>query len=171
MKDASATAIYGSQGANGVVLITTRQANKEQPAITASIGFDFGTRNKKMDVLSKDEYLSYLCDLNEVAPGVLSDNTYQNLKERIKGAEAVDWQDYAMRTSFSQRYYLSVAGKPKMTSYLFSVGYNSNQGIIKGTDVEQYTARLNLTRSLFRNFKIGINTNIVQMLVAIKIIS
>ena len=160
LKDASATAIYGSQGANGVVLITTRQASKEQPVVTASIGFDVGTRNKKMDVLSKDEYLSYLGDLNEVAPGILSDNTYQSLKERIETAEAMDWQDYSMRTSFSQRYYLSVAGKPKMTSYLFSVGYNLNQGIIKGTDVEQYTARLNLSRNLFKNFKIGVNANI-----------
>lgn len=160
LKDASATAIYGSQGANGVVLITTRQASKEQPVVTASIGFDVGTRNKRMDVLSKDEYMSYLGALNAAAPGVLSDNTYQSMKERIEGAEAVDWQDYVMRTSFSQRYYLSIAGKPKMTSYLFSVGYNSNQGIIKDTDVEQYTVRLNLNRNIFRNFKIGVNANI-----------
>lgn len=168
LKDASATAIYGSQGANGVVLITTKTAKRQKPTITLNMGVDVSQRYKKIDMLSFNEYIDYLDLLVEVAPDELPESTHSSLMKRFfKDPETreelnvtpVDWQDYAMRTAISQRYYLSVAGRPDKTSYLFSLGYNSKQGIVKKTDVNQFTGRLNLDRTIGKKLKIGMKTS------------
>lgn len=168
LKDASATAIYGSQGANGVVLITTKVAKNVKPTIRFSAGTDVGMKYKKMDMLSFDEYVSYVDDLHAAATGIMDDSAYGSLmkklyvdpqtREELK-VRPIDWQDHVMRTAVSQRYHLSISGKPKTVSYNFSVGYNSTQGIIKTTDVEQYTVRFNAEKSFSDNFKIGVKTS------------
>ena len=169
LKDASATAIYGSQGANGVVLITTKTANRQKPTVNFNAGVDVSQCYSKMDVLSFDEFIDYLDILNAMAPDKLSDeshtsimkNIFKDVNDREAGLKVVpvDWQDYAMRTAVSQRYYLSVAGRPDKTSYMFSLGYNMKQGIVKKTDVNQFTGRLNLDRSIGSKVKIGMRTS------------
>lgn len=154
LKDASATAIYGSQGANGVVLITTKSASREKPVITASIGVDISQRYKKMPVMNLDEYTAYLREVVS-SPLVQTYNTemINVAKSRLNVLrsdifsdkyEEIDWQDYLMRTAVSQRYYVSIAGKPRNTNYMFSIGYNDTQGIVKTTGYQNLTLRLNL---------------------------
>lgn len=159
LKDASATAIYGSAGANGVVLITTKSATRDRPTIRFSAGVDISQAYKKLEMLTFDEYVSFLSDMG----GSLS-KIYENTTDRTGlKVQPVDWQDYLMRNAISQRYYLSVSGRPQTLSYNFSVGYNKKDGIVRQTGAEQYTLRLNVDKTLFKKFKVGTKTNIAHI--------
>ncbi|MBQ9582724.1 MAG: TonB-dependent receptor [Bacteroidales bacterium] len=156
LKDASATAIYGSQGANGVILITTKSAKREKPAITFSSGVSFSSIYKKYDLLDVDDYKTFL-DMK----GVPHTDTNYDIYESgiaVGDYEAVDWQDYATRIGVTQRYYFTVAGNPESTNYRFSLGYNDNQGIIKGTGFQNLTARINLDKTI-NGFSFGTKTS------------
>lgn len=168
LKDASATAIYGSQGANGVVLITTKVAKKSEPTIRFSAGVDVGIRNKKMNLLSLDEYVKYLDDLRTAAPDVFEESAYNSQISKIYAdpqsrlelkVTPIDWQDHVMRTAVSQRYHLTISGKPKGLSYNLSLGYNDRQGIIKTTGNQQYTVRFNIEKTFADKVALGAKTN------------
>jgi TonB-linked SusC/RagA family outer membrane protein len=177
LKDASATAIYGAAGANGVVLITTKSANRDKPVVRFNAGVDVAQQYKQIDMLSFEDYTSYIRDqyvaykkyagvddLTEADLNVLYDSFYQDpLTQTGLKVTPINWQDYMMRTAVSQRYYLSVSGRPKTLSYNFSLGYNNKQGIVMQTHAEQYTMRLNATKQLFKNFQIGTKTNLAYV--------
>lgn len=158
LKDASATAIYGSQGANGVVLITTKNAKKDRTTVSFNAGITIGRVNKHMDMLDFDEFVNYIMDIgrNDVAAKI-----YENPSTR-EGLKVIptDWQDYTLRTSVSQRYFLSVSGRPGNTVYRLSMGYSDKQGLIRNTGVKQLTMRLNLDWNINKNLKIGTKTNV-----------
>lgn len=157
LKDASATAIYGSQGANGVVLITTKTANRERPVITFSAGVSISNIYRKFDIMDAEDYKMFL-DLK----GISHDSAlYTIYTDKVEDGtyEPVDWQDFTTRTSVTQRYYLTIAGRPKNTNYRFSVGYNDNEGVIKGTGYKNLSLRLNLDRTI-GNFSIGSKTSV-----------
>lgn len=154
LKDASSTAIYGSQGANGVILITTKMARNEKPVIRFSAGMDISKVSNSIPMLSFDEYCDYL-----VARGISISSLFENPIERTGcKVEPVNWQDYTLRTALSQRYYFSISGRPKSTSYMFSVGYNDKQGIVRNSGVRQLTARINLEHSISKKLKVGLKT-------------
>ncbi|MBQ9893531.1 MAG: TonB-dependent receptor [Bacteroidales bacterium] len=156
LKDASATAIYGSQGANGVVLITTKSASKDKPVITFSSGVSLSRIYKKFPLMNVEQYKNYLM-LKEVPE---TDVNYRIYTEGIEEGryEEVDWQDYSTRLSVTQRYFFTIAGRPRDTDYRFSLGYYDNQGIIKGTGYQNLTFRLNLDKTLGK-FKFGTRTS------------
>ena len=156
LKDASATAIYGSQGANGVVLITTKAAKREKMTVNFNAGVTVSSVNKRIDMLDFDEWVDYLRDNNCVtALEKIYDASTGNLK-----VTPVDWQDYSFRKAVGQRYYFSIAGRPESVRYMFSLGYNNTQGAVKKTGFEQYTMRLNLDKKLFRAITIGTKVNL-----------
>lgn len=161
LKDASATAIYGALGANGVVLITTRTGRKERPVIRFASGVDISSPFKRIDVLSFDEYVQYLVDTgsNAYLQEIYEDPaTLSGLKVR-----PVDWQQECLRTAISQRYNFTIYGKPKDLTYAFSLSYNDREGIIKETGVKQYIGRLNLDWDISPRFKIGSRFNIAHI--------
>jgi len=156
LKDASATAIYGSQGANGVVLITTKAAKKDKMTVNFNAGVTVSSVNKRIDMLQFDEYVNYLEDngcLN--ALGRIYDSQTGNLK-----VIPMDWQDYSFRTAVAQRYYFSISGRPEAVKYMFSLGYNNTQGAVKNTGFQQYTMRLNLDKKLYRTVTMGAKINL-----------
>lgn len=157
LKDASATAIYGSQGANGVVLISTKQATREKPSVTFSAGVSISNIYKKFDLMDAEDYKKFL-DLK----GIDHESAlYTIYTDRVEDGtySPVDWQDFTTRTSVTQRYYLTVAGRPKGTGYRFSVGYNDNGGVIRGTGYKNLTMRLNLDKTIGK-FRFGTNTSV-----------
>lgn len=161
LKDASATAIYGSAGANGVVLITTKSATRDRPTIKFSAGIDISQAYKEIDMLTLDEYAAFSADMGSTA--TLS-RIYENPTERTGlKVRPVNWQDYLMRDAVSQRYYLSVSGRPKTLSYNFSVGYNKKDGIVRQTGAEQYTLRLNVKKTLFKKLSVGTKVNLAYI--------
>lgn len=163
LKDASATAIYGALGANGVILITTKTAVSERPTVNFSAGMDVSSRYKKMDILSFDEYVDFL-EAQKTA-GITTDALLSGIYENPADhtglkVSPIDWQDYSFRTAFTQRYHLSISGRPKSLSYTFSVGYNDKQGIVKTTGVKTLTTRLNLEKQVTKKFRIGTKSSI-----------
>lgn len=156
LKDASATAIYGSQGANGVILITTKVAGKDIPTVNFNTGLSISNVNKHIPMLDFNQYCDYL-----EARGRSLKGLYENPDTRTGLlVTPVDWQDYTLRTAVSQRYYLSISGRPKTVSYLFSIGYNDNQGIVKTSGAKQLTARLNLTKNIGKKLSVGTKTGL-----------
>ena len=168
LKDASATAIYGALGANGVVLITTKKATSDKPVIRFSAGVDISTRYKKLEMLDFDEYVDFEKYRYEVlglagAQSVLKQIYYDYRNYSGMKINPVDWQDYVMRTAVSQRYYFNISGKPGSTSYNFSLGYNNQNGIIQNTNSTQYTMRLNVDKTVGKKFSFGIKSNLAYI--------
>ena len=157
LKDASATAIYGSQGANGVVLITTKSANKDIPVVRFNSGITISQRSKKIDVCDFYEW----CDLQEMLYGISELSKYFDDPETREGIKVtpVDWQDYVNRTGIGQRYYLSVSGRPKGYNYMFSLGYNRVEGVMVNNESDNITARLNIDKDINKYLKIGTKTS------------
>lgn len=156
LKDASATAIYGSQGANGVVLITTKSAGRDRPVINFSAGVDVAQVNKEMPVLSFDEY----CEFLQKSGTSLQDIYEDPLAMTGLKVTPINWQDYTLRTSVSQRYYMSISARPKTLSYMFSLGFNDKQGIVRESGIRQYTMRFNMEKKIGNKLKVGTKTSI-----------
>ena len=163
LKDASATAIYGSQGSNGVVLITTKSASRDMPVIRFNTGTTLSRATRRIDVLSFDEYVEYLENYpdNPSAQAYLSQifDNYTDRDNRTLKVTPTDWQDYITRTAVGQRYYLSVSGRPRNTNYFFSVGYTHSEGVLKRTNSDNITGNLNLQRNLARDLSVRFKTS------------
>lgn len=146
LKDASATAIYGSQGANGVILITTKSAVKEKSVITYSQGVSINTVYRKFNLMDVNDFIAYL-DMKGISH---ESDLYTIFTTDIEGGryEPVDWQDYTTQDCITQRYNLTISGKPKTANYHFSLGYSNNPGVIRGTGYSNLTTRLNFNKRI-----------------------
>lgn len=149
LKDASATAIYGSMGANGVVLITTKQGTSDSPRIEFSTMVDISTPRKRIDVLDLDGFLAY-------ADAVGADLGL----EEGEVLEARDWQDYTMRSAASINSRVSVSGRSDKSNYYFAGGYLHNNGIIRNTNVRQYDFRANFDHRIADFIKVGTKSTV-----------
>lgn len=150
LKDASATAIYGSRGSNGVIIITTKKGHKGQkPEISYSGSVSVSQKKKTYDMMNGDQYRAYVKSLfNE------NDDAVKAL-----GTANTDWQDLIYRTAVSHDHNITVSGSAgKFLPYRVSVGYTSQQGILKNSDYNRYTAAVNLNPSLL-NDHLNLNLN------------
>ncbi|QZE14026.1 TonB-dependent receptor [Halosquirtibacter laminarini] len=139
LKDASATAIYGSRASNGVILITTKKGSKEGVHVDYSGKFSVGTNTKEMDLMNREQYTTLL---NEKYDG-------QSILTKV-GEYDTDWQKEIYRTSFSQDHSVSVSGTlVENLPYRLSMGYNDSNGTIKTSNMKRYTTALNLNPSFF----------------------
>ena len=145
LKDASATAIYGSRGANGVIMITTKKGKAGVQQLNYGYSVGFSTAAKKLDMLSGDEYRKVCTDLG--LP--LND-----------GGENHNWQDEIMHTALQQSHYLSFMSGGEYTNYRASLSYNNNGGIMRGARNESYSGRVNINHSaLDGKLKFVLNMN------------
>lgn len=149
LKDASATAIYGSQGANGVILITTQKGKSGKPTVNVGMTLTASQMKKEIPMLETSDYLEFYNYFlgNSGTPLTMNDVT------------PVNWQDRSTRTAFSQNYRTSISGKSNKTSYYLSLGYLSNQGIIKKSEFSQYDIRLNVSQEISKMFQVTSNTS------------
>ena len=141
LKDASATAIYGSRGANGVVMITTKKGKASMPQLDYSFNIGVSSVADKLDVLSGDRYRKVVTDL-----GLTLDD---------KGDNA-DWQDRIFQTALSTSHYVSFMGGGTNTGYRASLGYSDQEGVMIGSDMNSANARMNVTHSAL-NDKLKLN--------------
>ena len=142
LKDASATAIYGSRGSNGVIIITTKKGRKGQkPTVSYSGSVTISEKKNTIDVLSADEFRANV----ERLYGKDSE-AYSAL-----GTANTNWQDLIYRTAISHDHNITVSGAAKSLPYRVSVGYTDQQGIVKTSDFKRATASLNLNPSFFQD--------------------
>lgn len=140
LKDASATAIYGSRGSNGVIIITTKKGRKNtKPTISYAGSATISMRQKSLDVMNGDEYRAFIKNMYGT----------ESIPYKALGTASTDWQDEIYRTAFSHDHNITVSGAFKNLPYRLSVGYTDQQGIIKTSDFKRVTAALNLNPSFF----------------------
>ncbi len=144
LKDASATAIYGSRGANGVIMITTKKGKQGVRQLDYSFNLGISTVAKKLDVLTGDEYRSTVSDL-----GLTLDDKGMN----------TDWQDIIFRTAISQNHHLSFMSGSEHTNYRASVGYSNQNGILKGSGMKSANGRVNINHKAL-NDKLKLDMNL-----------
>ena len=152
LKDASATAIYGAAGANGVIIITTRRGK----AGTTSVTFDgyvaWQTVAKKLDMLDLPGFAQYQKDLYDEGANYQLNTTY--LDPLLLGP-GTDWQDEVFRTAFMQNYQLQVSGGNEKVTYAASGGWMSQDGIIIGSDFRRFNSRFSIDANPFSWMKLG----------------
>ena len=139
LKDASATAIYGSRGSNGVIIITTKKGRSGMaPQISYAGSLTISKNNKTLKVLNGDEFRSYITNLYGT-----DHDAYRAL-----GTANTDWQDLIYRTAVSHDHNVTLTGALKQLPYRVSLGYTNQQGTLKGSDFKRVTASFNLNPSL-----------------------
>lgn len=162
LKDASATAIYGSRGANGVVLITTRRGREGKTTINVSSYYGIQEIRKKLEMLNAGEYAMMANEaiMNSniyLPPSRQADSLYTS-EEIASFGEGTDWQNAIFRTAPVQNHTVSFTGGDERTLYSVSLNYYNQQGILIGSGFDRLSARINLDRKM--NEKIKLSNNI-----------
>lgn len=141
LKDASATALYGSRASNGVIIVTTKKGAKGKPRFNYNTLVSASKIAKKVDVMSADEVRKVITD-DAIATG---NNTYKNLL----GTSNTDWQDQIYQLALTTNHNISASGSVKNMPYRISLGYLSQEGILKTDKFNRYSAGLNLSPKFF----------------------
>jgi len=154
LKDASATAIYGSRGANGVVIITTKKGKAGQNSLTYDAYYGTQKLLKRVDVMTNAKDWALLKNDARANSGKAAYYTQDQINQL---GEGTDWQKEAFRSAAIQNHQLSLVGGDDRTRYAISGNYFKQDGILKNTDFERYSGRVNLDRDFSTKFKVGVN--------------
>jgi len=153
LKDASATAIYGSRGANGVVIITTKSGKKGAGRIAYENFTSFATVANKLDVLTLPQYATLKTEL----ANLWGFQTRQEFSHPELLGSGTNWQKEVYRTAISNSHQLSFSGAKEGTSYYLSGSYLDNEGTIINSGLKRYTVRLNLDSKVKSWLRVGGN--------------
>lgn len=151
LKDASATAIYGSRATNGVVLITTKRGKSGQGQIDYSTSVSFQQVAKKFDLLNATEWANLVNEANDLnsQPHTFSDAQIAEM------GEGTDWQDLVYRTAVTQRHMLSLSGGNENLRYMVSGNYTNQEGVIIESGLKRYAANINLDANVSKRLTLG----------------
>lgn len=142
LKDASATAIYGSRGANGVIMVTTKRGKPGKTKIDFNSSYSSQTEINRLDLLNAEQFTDYI---SEARPGFVS-----------AGANT-DWQDQIFRTGAIQNYQLSLSGGNESVSYYLSGSYFDQQGVIINSEFDRFSVTSNINVKASDKFNFGLN--------------
>ena len=173
LKDAAATAIYGSRGGNGVVIITTKSGREGKAKFSVNLSNGFSDPANKRDWLNAAEYIELFTEAAQRSPfGDLSGpgsflegnfESFANGTDFRNGEVDTDWQDLAFQDGHTRDVDFSVSGGNEKTSYFFSGSYNDTAGIIRGNFLERITARTNLSHQVTDKLKMGMNVSYARV--------
>ncbi len=159
LKDASATAVYGSRGANGVILVSTKNPSKDKLTVSFNAFANIKTVAKYADNLSPYEYANLVNDYGKEAQGY-GDNHYYNAEQLAafkNGTAGYDYSREIFRTALTQNYELSIAGGGEKTTFLASLRYQNDEGVIKESNSSVYSWRLKVDTKIRKWMKVGLN--------------
>lgn len=154
LKDASATAIYGAQAANGVIIVNMKKGKEGAPKISFKATAGFSNLPKKLDVMNLRQMAAYITDLG------ISESSEGYLANPELLGEGTDWQDAMFRTGVRQEYNLSVRGGAKNVNYSVSGGYYSEDGIIINNGFDRFTLRTSMDIKAYKWLDLGATVNI-----------
>ncbi|MCY1721184.1 TonB-dependent receptor [Prolixibacteraceae bacterium Z1-6] len=163
LKDASATAIYGARAANGVILITTKSGTAGNDKISFSANYGFQSVTKKMDVMDAYQYavLKNEAYTNEGSAPVYSSSELEEIKNNPE--LGTNWQEEVFQVAPTQEYNISFTGGDRKTNYAITGGYTKQDGIIKSTDFERFSSRINLSRQMNNWLKAGTHISVFRI--------
>ena len=162
LKDASSTAIYGSRGANGVVLIQTKKGKvgKAVTTLTGSLGFQLPP--KAIPMMSPYEFIKYQQELEPnawITPKYFAGG---KTLDDYKNAEGINWQDQVLQTGVLQTYNLAIRGGTEKTRYSISGNIFDQKGVILNTGLSRYAGRVSIDQAVSDKIKVGIITDYTQ---------
>ena len=137
LRDATATAIYGSKAANGVIIINTKKGKQGRTNVSYSGYVAFDKILKKMDMATADDLRYYAEQNGKTLANDMGANT--------------DWQDEVLRTGVSHNHNLSITGGSEKTTYMASINYQDRQGVIRGTDMDRLNVRSLITTKVLKD--------------------
>ncbi|WP_353128418.1 TonB-dependent receptor [Parapedobacter pyrenivorans] len=156
LKDASAVAIYGSRGANGVVMITTKSGKDGKMRVDYESNFGSQSLRKKLDLMNATEYATFyniLAESQDIEP-------YYTQEEINNLGTGFDWQDFVYRNAPIQNHSLGFSGGNSKTQYSVGGSIFGQNGIIKGSDYNRYSLRTNINHQISDKFKAAVSTTL-----------
>lgn len=166
LKDASSTAIYGAKGANGVIVVTTKNAKIGKPTITYNASLGVNRATKRMEVMNAYEYMKFTIErfpdaarsvfYPEVAVGGAMD------PEKYRNAPSIDWQDEILRTGFTQIHNLSMNGGSQGTKYLVSLSHFDQEGSVINTNYNKTSGRIALDQTINKNMTLKLSAYYIR---------
>ena len=161
LKDAAATSIYGSRGANGVILITTKKGRKNTDAkITVDVSTQITEATDTPNILSADQWRTFRTDVHNIQEG--TNLNPEDLGHGALGDPGTDWLNGVQKIGYTQRYSLSARGGSEKNSYFFGLNYQDAEGFIIGNDQERIGARVNLDMDAKSWLKLGVNMGVTH---------
>jgi TonB-linked SusC/RagA family outer membrane protein len=158
MKDAAATAIYGSRAANGIVLIETKKGKIGKPVVSFNTSYGFQEVQKTIDVMSPYEFVKYQTELNLTAAQESYFVNGKNL-DSYRNVEGINWQDQIFRRAPISISNIALRGGNAQTRYSISGSLYDQDGIIINTGYKRYQGRAAIDQTISKKFKAGITTN------------
>ena len=153
LKDASATAIYGAQGANGVVLITTKRGKNGEAKFTYDGMFAVQRQTKRLDIMNLREYANFYNDFVDV--GEADESAY--LSDPSLLGKGTNWQDAIFQTALQHQHQVSAQGGSEKVQYYVSGSYMDQEGTIIGSEFSRFSVRTNLDAQLKKWLKLGLS--------------
>ena len=154
LKDASATAIYGAQGANGVVLITTKRGKAGEAKFTYDGMFAVSQQTRRMDMMNLREYAEYYNELLRIGERYEANAYYSD--PSVLGV-GTNWQDAIFQTALQHQHQVSASGGTDKVQYYVSGSFMDQEGTIIGSNFSRFSVRTNLDAQLKKWFKLGVN--------------
>jgi TonB-linked SusC/RagA family outer membrane protein len=149
LKDVSATAIYGSRGSNGVIIISTKKGKRNGNSIHYQYSAGFARSAKRLDLLDGPQWIRLQKDYFTNKGGYT--------EEQIPTAPTYDWQNAALQTGISHTHEFSIGGGDKSSRYFISGNYLKQEGIIINSGFNRFIGRINYEKELFKNLTAGVN--------------
>jgi len=159
LKDASATAIYGSRGANGVIIVTTKKGKAGGSRVDYEGSYSLQTLRKKMDLMNAKEYMQFynIQQLNDNGKKYFSDSEINN------AGEGTDWQDLIFRNAPIRKHSLTISGGSDRTVFSFGTGYFDQNGIVKNSGYRRISLRANIDHKISEKIKVSFNTILTRL--------
>lgn len=170
LKDASATAIYGARGANGVIIIETKQGKIGSPVVTLNNTIGYQQVQKLIPLMSPYEFVKYQQELSragyssytrgELDPSETSFDPRGLKLEDYKNLPGINWQEQVFRNTLNRIHSLAVRGGTSQTRYSLSGSAYGQDGILLNSGYDRYQGRVNIDQNLSKKLKIGVNANV-----------
>lgn len=155
LKDVSAKAIYGSRGANGVILVTTKKGRRSGSTIRYQYTLGIDKSTKKLDLLTAKQWLGIQKEYFNDKP-----SQYYSATELAQFDKGTNWQDAVLQTGNSQTHEISISGGDEKGRYLISANNTDQKGIILNSGFKRFSGRLNIDRELFKGLTVGLTATV-----------
>ncbi|WP_194775487.1 SusC/RagA family TonB-linked outer membrane protein [Pararhodonellum marinum] len=149
LKDGSATAIFGSRAANGVILITTKRGSTGKAQVSYNVSMGVNEEVNRFQVLNGDQFVTIANEKVTNAGGT---------GNAVQSGVNTNWQDFIFRNGFAQQHNLSIRGGSEATKYFFSIGFTDQESAIIANDLKRYSFRANIDHDISRRVRIGATT-------------
>lgn len=159
LKDASSTAVYGSRGANGVIVIQTKRGKSGKAVITFNSSFGMQTDLKRIEMMSPYEFLKYQLEMNPTHPTTTAYFSGGRTLDSYKDSAGISMQDLILKRGMMRSHNLSIRGGNDQTKYSISGSLLNQDGVVLNTGYNRYTGRFSLDHTVSNKIKLGVTAN------------